>query len=390
VCSVYFDHKIYNIKNNLFVLNNILLFVLNFSENCYNKNNKRFILEMIKLHRTKVVGSTLKNDIYDEYGVLLIKKNKVLSDTKYNQILNRNIFIESKDVKSNKEEKKILVGKKIVVEKMMLDSSKQMKDIFESTKITNKLPINDIRKTIIPLIFELSTQNNLFELFNDLSDRDDYTYIHNIGVASLSIIIGRWLNLSENDLSSLSFAALLHDIGKIKIPIDLLNKPGKLTIEEYEIVKKHTIYGYHILSNTIGVSQRIALVALQHHERINGSGYPLGILENKIDYFSKIIAIADVIHAMSSKRPYKESSSIYQVLCEIHRGMFGHFDPNIIFNIFKNFSNLITGSIVKLSDNRYGKIIMIDAQNITSVLIQVENEIFNLKDYSNLTFHIIN
>src|SRR5690606_23577733 len=155
------------------------------------------------------------------------------------------------------------------------------------------------------LIQNVSENTNVLQLFVALQAKDDYTYRHNIAVGALANLIGNWMNLDHQALMQLTTAALLHDVGKVLISESILNKPGKLTDEEYAIMKKHTIYGYEILNDTVGISHRQALVALQHHERMNGSGYPMGIKRDNIDLFSRIVAVADIFHAMTSNRVYR-------------------------------------------------------------------------------------
>jgi putative nucleotidyltransferase with HDIG domain len=186
--------------------------------------------------------------------------------------------------------------------KLVDESVIQINEIFQVSRRSKKVPLLDIQRQIIPLIHQTINQPNLFRLFASLKSKDDYTYRHSFAVAVIATLIGKWLGLKETELSELTIAAILHDIGKLKIPLDILNNPGKLTKEEFDLMKKHTIFGYEMIKETAGISHRQALVALQHHERQDGSGYPLGIRADKIDLFSRIVGIADVFHAMTSNR----------------------------------------------------------------------------------------
>ncbi|MFD2880941.1 HD-GYP domain-containing protein [Paenibacillus rhizoplanae] len=224
-------------------------------------------------------------------------------------------------------------------QKMVNSTVDLSKELFESYRISRKIPLADIRKDVLPVIQEISRNPDIFALFHSVQGKDDYTYQHNIGVAVLSTLIGRWLEMSEAELSVLSMAATLHDIGKLKIPSELLNKPGKLTDEEFTQVKKHTVYGYEILKETTGANSRIALVALQHHERNDGKGYPLGLTDEQIDPYSKIVAVADIFfHAMSSKRPYHEPMPFHMIVDQMRRGSFGALDPHIVTVFFWRMS----------------------------------------------------
>ena len=131
---------------------------------------------------------------------------------------------------------------------------------------------------------------HLLEMMQCMRGYDDLTYTHSINVALISNVIGTWMNLGHDDIETLMIAGMLHDIGKLRIPPEIIQKPGRLTDEEYEIVKKHPQYGYDILS-TKNLNPKIKLVALQHHERYDGKGYPYGLKGNEIDLFSGIVAI---------------------------------------------------------------------------------------------------
>ena len=173
----------------------------------------------------------------------------------------------------------------------------------------------------------------------------------------------------HKDLLQLTAAALLHDVGKMLIPETITNKPGKLTSQEYAIMQKHTVYGYDILKDTVGITHRQALVALQHHERLDGSGYPTGIKEAHIDLFSRIVAVADVFHAMTSNRVYQDHSPFYQVLFQMEKDMFGELDPVVTMLFIEKTMNSLIGFPVLLTDGRSGTIRLVPKRIPTRPLI---------------------
>ncbi|MDR4888630.1 HD-GYP domain-containing protein [Fredinandcohnia sp. QZ13] len=254
----------------------------------------------------------------------------------------------------------------------------QVEDIFYFVKRHTMLPLAEIKQTVIPIIQTASEIPQFFYLFYQLQSADDYTYRHNIGVGVIATLIGKWLSLSDEDLSALTIAATLHDIGKTKIPTEILNKPGKLTKDEYEIVKKHTMYGYEILKNTDGISHEISLVALQHHEREDGKGYPFGLKGSKISYLSKIVAVADVFHAMSSNRVYHDATPFYQVIKQMNDDMFGKLDPTILVPFLQQIMNALIGHHVLLTDGQIGKIKYINPYDLLNPLVEVSNTIIDL------------
>lgn len=142
-----------------------------------------------------------------------------------------------------------------------------------------------------------------------LKTSDEYTFKHSVDVATLSMIIARNQGMSQKDVYNIGIAGLLHDMGKSKIPLEILNKPARLTDEEFKIMKQHSVLGYDILKEKKEFSGAISLAVLQHHEKMNGKGYPLGCTADKICPYAKVLSVTDVYDALVTERPYKKSFS---------------------------------------------------------------------------------
>lgn len=142
-----------------------------------------------------------------------------------------------------------------------------------------------------------------------LKTSDEYTFKHSVDVATLSMIIARNQGLPQEDIYKIGIAGLLHDMGKSKIPLEILNKPGKLNDEEFAVMKSHSVLGYDILKTKKEFSGMISLAVLQHHEKMNGKGYPFGFTADKICPYAKILSVTDVYDALVTERPYKKSFS---------------------------------------------------------------------------------
>ncbi|AIQ32472.1 MULTISPECIES: HD-GYP domain-containing protein [Paenibacillus] len=327
------------------------------------------------------LGRTIKNDLINAYGVTVIPAKSKLNAEHLELIRKQRIdvldiiFVDEQQAPSYRQ-----------MANSVVDSSKEM---FESYRISRKIPLADIRKDVVPVIQEISRNPDIFALFSSVQGRDDYTYQHNVGVGVLSTLIGRWLHMSEAELSVLSLAATLHDIGKLKIPNEILNKPGKLTDEEFNLVKKHTIYGYEMLKETTGANSRITLAALQHHERNDGKGYPLGLKDEQIDSYSKIIAVADIFHAMSSKRPYHEAMPFHVIVDQMRRGSFGALDPHIVSVFLENIVKRTVGREVVLTDGRVGEIVYLNPHDIETPLIRINDEYIDLSKIKELNIREI-
>lgn len=144
---------------------------------------------------------------------------------------------------------------------------------------------------------------------NALKTSDEYTFKHSVDVATMSMIIAKKQGLKQEDVYNIGIAGLLHDMGKSKIPLSILNKPAKLNDDEFAVMKQHSILGYEILKEKNEFSQAISLAVLQHHEKMNGKGYPMGVTSEKIISYAKILSVADVYDALVTERPYKKGFS---------------------------------------------------------------------------------
>ena len=138
---------------------------------------------------------------------------------------------------------------------------------------------------------------------------DEYTFKHSVDVATMSMIVAQKYGLDDKQVYEIGIAGLLHDIGKSKVPNEILNKAARLTDEEFAIMKQHSVYGYRILQSKEDLSMEIKLGVLQHHEKMNGKGYPMGITGDKIDLFARLISVSDIYDALVTERPYKKPFS---------------------------------------------------------------------------------
>ncbi|MGF7047671.1 putative nucleotidyltransferase with HDIG domain [Paenibacillus sp. DS2015] len=317
----------------------------------------------------RFIGRKIKSEITNSYGVSLIPAHTTFHHNHIKFLMNHTIDPTSISFESEDEE----VYRQSI--KQVVDTSKEL---FNSITTSGKIPLMEIREEILPVIQQASENSNIFQLFEAVKATDEYTYQHNIGVGILSTLIGEWLNLTESDIATLSLAATLHDVGKVRVPIEILNKPGKLSEDEFTLIKKHTIYGYEILRDTIGLNQRIPLVALQHHERNDGQGYPLGLKQNKVDFFSKIVAVADIFHAMSSKRPYHDPMPFHEIVSQMRRGIFGELDPTIVSVFLDNIVKRMVGENIVLTDGRVGEVVSLNPHNIETPLIKINDEFIDL------------
>ena len=221
---------------------------------------------------------------------------------------------------------------------------------------------------------------HLLEMMQCMRGYDDLTYTHSINVALISNVIGTWMNLGHDDIETLMIAGMLHDIGKLRIPPEIIQKPGRLTDEEYEIVKKHPQYGYDILS-TKNLNPKIKLVALQHHERYDGKGYPYGLKGNEIDLFSGIVAIADVYDAMTADRVYRKGICPFPVLehMELQKEL---YEPGALFKFIERTVEAYINTEVLLSNGDVGRVVLLNKSFLSRPIVISGDKTYDLsKDF---------
>jgi putative nucleotidyltransferase with HDIG domain len=187
-----------------------------------------------------------------------------------------------------------------------------------------------------------------------LKSVDDYTYLHSVAVCALMVALARQLGLEETQVRSAGMAGLLHDLGKALMPLDILNKPGKLTAAEFEVIRNHPEAGYRILLKSENIDAISLDVCLHHHEKMDGSGYPKGFKGDEISLLAKMGAVCDVYDAITSNRPYKAGWDPAEALRKMAEWSKGHFDPVVFQAFVKSMGIYPIGSLVQLSSGRIG------------------------------------
>lgn len=257
------------------------------------------------------------------------------------------------------------------------------KEIFSQIRDEGVLDLERIRRNVEETLPDMVRNNDVLMRLNQLRHSDDYTFEHSIRVSILATMIGKWLGYKQDELLELGEAGLLFDIGKLNIPDFVLKKPSNVTLDEYELIKKHAQFGYSILLKTKGVTSNIKYAALHHHERLDGSGYPLRLRENQIHDFAKIIAVCDVFDALITDRPYKKGISPLLAADYISWSSGKLFDAEVCYVFVKRLSEYFVGKRVILSNGAEGKIVYVDANFPTRPTVQVGERFIDLvKDRS--------
>lgn len=368
-------------------------------QNGVNVNMKRKRIRCEKLE----VGMVLAEDVYNTSDQMIIPRKTVLTD-KYIEKLSLyhipavTIRIEEteEEIKENKTDSTVMENTQ-KIEKQQIETEKQQLEVLldkTTMQVKNTLTIlvNNLNnqealeamlQSTNALLEEMHSAGDVLDLLAQVRKDSDLIYQHSLNVALVSVMLGRWLRLSEEDLKVLLVAGLLHDIGKLLIPENILLKPYKLDDKEYHIIKSHTVRGYHLVKN-MDVDARIKYTILMHHERCDGSGYPMGVERDKISSFAKIVAIADVYDAMTSKRSYRDSICPFDVIAQFEKEGLHLFEIEYIMTFLRNIANLYIHNRVKLSDGREGEIIMIHPNHVSCPVVQVANQYIDLSKESEI------
>lgn len=281
---------------------------------------------------------SLDFNLYDSNGVNVYNSGEKLTPGML-------LKLNSIDVYRYQANKNILCSKDGVNSKISFDVAESLLDnnlsIMDGVNQGYVPSVNTTRKMKDSILNEVSNNFDKIKCIDELRLFDEYTYSHTINVSSVSVAIGMAVGMKDKDLEDLALGALLHDLGKMKIPKEVLNKPSRLTNEEFELIKQHTILGYDIVLNEMKLPKNIAEVAKYHQEKYQGAGYPEKLKGDEIPIFAQITAIADVYDALVSERVYKKAMTSEEAFkLMLGEGEYS-FNPFYLYE-FVYLSNYIT------------------------------------------------
>lgn len=240
---------------------------------------------------------------------------------------------------------------------------------------------NELLKETLALLSQDRQSISVFDMLLNMHNTEDSVYNHCIDVALISNVLARWLHFSEADQMMATACGLFHDVGKFVLPAGILRKPGKLTQDEFEIVKTHTTEGFHLLGRYNSIPEPVKNAALMHHEKCDGSGYPYGLTGEDIDKFSKIVTIADIFDAMTSERVYRAAMCPFSVIKYFEDDGIQKYEMKYILTFLENVSNAYLNHHVTLSNGMEGNVIFINPDNFSKPVIRTgTNEIIDLQE----------
>ncbi|MNI30202.1 Cyclic di-GMP phosphodiesterase response regulator RpfG [compost metagenome] len=328
-------------------------------------------------------GERLSENVITKLGNALFLKGKVISDRDI-EILKAFLiqFVATEGKELDKEDNDELKAKDEVsmMHPFYMEYNNMLgllKHVFKLAYGGQSLPMLDIRTRLEALIQHID-QYKVLTFTPRNAALGDYMYHKSIMVSLTSYCMAKWANFPQKDLMQIALGGLLHDIGNVKVDSAVLEKRSKLTVQELEEVKQHAQLGYAMLKNVPALNEGAKVCSLQHHEREDGSGYPLGVKGLKIHPYAKIVMIADIFHAMTNERFYRTAMSPYLVLEQLFTESFGKVDPTLVQIFINKATQFANGNLVKLSDNRVGEIVFSDRAHPTRPWVNVNGTIVNL------------
>ena len=266
-----------------------------------------------------------------------------------------------------------------------IDSVDNLKSLFNKVVMHNEeIDSKAILEDVENVVDKGRNGIHILDMLQCMRGYDDVTYVHSVNVAMLSNMIGRTVypDISKEELDILTLSGLLHDIGKMMVPDNIIQKNGRLTLPEYNVVKTHVLFGNNILKGLKNLDPRVAEVAMRHHERCDGTGYPGGYRREQIEPFARIVAIADTYDAMTSDRVYRAAPCPFDVIHMFEREGIVKFDVEFLLPFLEKAVQAYLNTEVKLSTNEVGKVIMINHNEYSKPVVQVGNEFYDLSKES--------
>jgi putative nucleotidyltransferase with HDIG domain len=250
----------------------------------------------------------------------------------------------------------------------------QLDSMFNDARMGRSIDVTGAKEVVSDMVDSIVRNPDAMQWLTNLRKRDEYTAIHSLNVCIFALTFGRYLGLEETELNELGIGALLHDIGKMRMPLEILNKEGKLTTEEYDIIRQHARHGYEILQQTPGLPPSTLEIAYSHHERKKGNGYPRGLRDDEIPLFAKMVAIVDIYDAITSDRVYHHGMNTLDALKNMFEWREHDLDSDLVERFIRCLGIYPIGSLVELNTEEVGIVISVaQGRRLTPMVMLVRD-----------------
>jgi putative nucleotidyltransferase with HDIG domain len=330
-----------------------------------------------------VPGMLTAEAVFNKYGGVVLWENTILDENSIMHLKNMGITYISvyekslEDVNAQPADWAIAHDTQsfiIKYEQDVYNIKKALNDISSGKRLNN-----EVTDQIVEELVQRSEDNrNIINSIMQVRSIDEYTYYHSLNVSMLSMLIARWMKMDEGFVRICTEAGLLHDVGKTKVPIEIINKPGKLTDEEFAEMKRHPEYSYLIVNDNKNIDPMIAVAVLTHHEKEDGSGYPFGLTGDKIGLCAKIIAVSDIFDAMTANRVYKYKDTPFKVFELMQHGSFGVLNPQVLAAFLENITHYYIGAKVRLNTGEIGEVVFMNRLDFSKPVIKVDENFIDL------------
>ncbi|WP_280769418.1 HD-GYP domain-containing protein [Salipaludibacillus daqingensis] len=317
----------------------------------------------------------LAKPIYNDLGQTLLNSGVILTDKMIDRLKNKGVsYVYIEDASTED-----IYVEDTIHGKTRMKALKTIQGNFNT--ISNQMALGksvDIDKLspsfsnlVKEILLEIQSKKEVISMLSEVVSYDSYVFHHSLNVTVYAVALGQKVGLNQSELHDLGLGAMLHDLGKMGIPLEILNKSEELTVEEFDLIKSHASIGFDMLRKSYTLSLITAHCAYQHHERLDGTGYPRQLAGNDIHYFAKIIGIADVFDAVTSNRVYRQAMLPHEGLELLYSGAGSLFDEKLVDSFAKTVAIYPVGLEVRLSNGEEGVVAKINAQLPSRPVIRV-------------------
>ncbi len=406
--EILFDNihkKLYNFKRYFkltkFAIFLVYTYIYSYVEKTYINLGLHIVIGVLQLRKNEghmvrirtselTPGMVLASDVYNHQDQLIMPAGTILSEKAIKKLSFYSIYF----VKVEEPEKKEVVLSYSERVRESEEFKEFHEEFFENVDLMKAViqdivdenvtveAVDQVVNDALQMLQVDGVNINVFDMLHNMRQYDDQTFAHSMNVALICHVLAKWLGMSDEEVKLAFTCGIFHDVGKTKIPEEVINKVGKLSKEEFDFIKSHPIEGYNMLKN-IQIDEHVKKAALMHHERFDGTGYPIGMRGKEIDKYARIVAIADVYEAMTSARRYRGGISPFEVVSTFEKEGLQKYDTHMIMTFLEKLADNYMLNRVRLSNGMEGEIVFINKHALSRPVIKCENNFIDLsKDKS--------